>query len=522
MELANARSRPERRWRRLAGAAALLLGLTAASGHAPAQTAAPAEEHRPRVTISFEPISEDVERPATAQTPVVPPGCTGYPLDLATALALAGAENPTIALAQEAVRASRAEELRAQALLLPTLDAGTSLDVHRGNLQTSQGQIIHVDRQSLYVGAGASAVGAGTVTIPGVRLTAQVADAVFEPRAAREQVVASNFDALATRNRVLLDVTDRYFALVGAEGSLQAFRQSEADLGQLVDLTANFARTGEGREGDANRARSDALLLHTAEQRAEEDVAVTAAELARLLNMDPAVRLRGPGGLPPVVQLVDPRGGLEPLVQIALRNRPEIAARTADVAVVATHLRQEQVRPLVPLLSVGYSAGAFGGGSNRADTSFGHFNGRADFDALAVWSLENFGLGNLAIQRRLRAAVAEAEAERARVIDRVRREVADGYALSLSRSRELDLARRRVEIAQEGYRLDLIRIRNLAGTRLKERAYPIEALNNFRLLNAARQDLVRALVGFDQSQFQLFVALGQPPTLAAAGDPACR
>jgi outer membrane protein TolC len=438
---------------------------------------------------------------------------------LAAALALAGAENPTIALAQEAVHASRAEQLRAQALLLPTLTAGSSLDVHRGNLQTSQGQIIHVDRQSLYVGAGASAVGAGTVTIPGVRLTAQVADAVFEPRAARAQVAARNFDALATRNRVLLDVTDRYFDLVGAEAALQALRQSEGDLGRLVDLTVNFARTGEGREGDANRARSDALLLHTAEQQAEERAAVTAAELARLLNMDPSVRLRGPGGLPPPVQLVDTRGGLEPLVQIALRNRPEVAARTADVAVVATHLREEQVRPLVPLLSVGYSAGEFGGGSNQADTSFGHFDGRGDFDALAVWSWENFGLGNLAVQRRLRADVGAAEAERARAIDQVRRQVADAHALSQAKSREWEVARRRVEMAAEAYRLDVLRIRNLAGTRLKDRPYPIEALNSFRLLNSARQDMIRALVGYDQAQFHLFEALGQPPTLAPTPGP---
>jgi outer membrane protein TolC len=492
-------------------AAALLLGLAAAVSHCPAQ--APAADARPRGTLSFEPIPEGAEAPA------VPPGCTDYPLDLATALALAGAENPTIALAQEAVRASRAEQLRAQALLLPTLDAGSSLDVHRGNLQTSQGQIIHVDRQSLYVGAGASAVGAGTVTIPGVRLTAQVADAVFEPRAARQQVAASNLDALATRNRVLLEVTDRYFALVGAEAAVQAFRQSEADLGRLVDLTVNFARTGEGREGDANRARSDALLLHTAEQRAEEQVAVASAELARLLSLDPAVRLHGPGGLPPPVQLVDPRAGLGPLIQVALRSRPEVAARAVDIAVVATHLRQEQVRPLVPLLSVGFSAGEFGGGSNQADTSFGHFDGRADFDVLAVWSLENFGLGNLAVQRRLRAEVEAAEAERARVIDQVRREVADAVALSQARLGELEAARRRVEAAAEGYRLDVIRIRNLAGTRLKQRAYPLEALNNFRLLNTARQDMIRALVGYDQAQFALFVALGQPPTLAAAGPP---
>src|SRR5262249_58456688 len=132
-----------------------------------------------------------------------------------------------------------------------------------------------------------SAVGAGTVTIPGVRLTAQVADAVFEPRAARQQVAASNFDALATRNRVLLDVATRYFALVGAEARLQALRQSEADLGEVVRLSVNFAKAGQRREGDAQRARSEAALLHTEELRAEEEGAVAAAELARLLSLDP-------------------------------------------------------------------------------------------------------------------------------------------------------------------------------------------------------------------------------------------
>jgi outer membrane protein TolC len=412
------------------------------------------------------------------------------------------------------VRASQAEQLRARALLLPTLAAGTNLDMHRGNLQSAQGVIENVDRQALYVGAGASAVGAGTVTIPGVRLTAQVADALFEPRAAREQVAASRFDAVAARNRVLLDVATTYFALLGAEARLELLRVSESDLAEVVRLNVNFARAEQRREGDAERSRSEAFLLHAQEQAAEGDVAVTAANLSRLLSLDPSVRLHGPGGSLPLVQLVDPQVGLEPLIQLALQNRPEVAARSADIAVVATHLRQEQVRPFVPLLSVGYSAGGFGGGSDQADTRFGHFNGRTDFDVLAVWSVDNLGLGNLAVQRRFRAEVAVAEAERARAIQQIRREVADAHTLSAARSRELNLARRRVETAQEAFRLDLVRARNLEG-------WPIELLNSFRLLYAARQDLVRAAVGFDQAQFQLFVALGQPPDLAIAGTKPC-
>ncbi len=477
----------------------------------------------PRVTIAFEPVGDTgtsaatphPENTAPPAAPVVAAPCAVFAINLETALGLAGAENPTIALAREAVAASRADLLRARALLLPTLDAGSNIDVHHGNLQSSQGQILNVDRQALYVGAGADAVGAGTVAIPGVRLRAQVAEAVFEPRAARQQVAASSFDALAVRNRVLLDVTDAYFGLLGAEARLQALRQAEADLGEIVRLAVNFARAGEGREADADRARSEALLLHTQEEAAEGDVAVAAANLARLLNMDPAVRLHGPGGPLPLVRLVDSSPGLEALIQIAMRNRPEVAARTADIGVVTAHLREEQVRPFVPLLSVGYSAGEFGGGSNLTDTRFGHFDGRSDFDVLAVWSFDNFGVGNLTTVRRLRADVAEAAAVRARVIDQIRREVAEAYGVSAARIQQAEVARRRVETAAQAYRFDLERIRGLVGiSKTRIIAHPIELMNSADLLNRARLDLIGAVVGFDQAQFRLFVALGQPPTQA--------
>lgn len=438
--------------------------------------------------------------------PAIPPAIAEYPIDLETALGLAGVENPTIALAQEAVRASLAEQMEARALLLPTLDAGMNFNLHRGNLESGRGIIRDVDRQALYVGAGAGAGGAGTVTVPGVRVTAHLADAVFAPLAARQQVIGSRFDALATQNAVLLDVATRHLALVGAEARLQAIRQSEGELAEVVRLTANFSRTGQGREGDAERARSEALLLHVQEQRAEEEVAVVAADLARLLNLDPAIRFRGPGGVIPLVQLVDPHEDLEKLIQIALLNRPEIGARTAAVALNETRLRQEKVRPLVPLLSVGFSPGEFGGGSDQTDARFGHFSGRTDFDVLAVWSLRNLGLGNLAVQRRLRAQVNEAEAERVRVIDLIRREVAEAYALSAAGRQQVEVARRRVEIAQQGFRLDLTRSRNLEGR-------PIEVLDSQRLLTAARQELIRALVAYNEAQLRLIVALGQRPAM---------
>src|SRR5207248_9337562 len=107
-----------------------------------------------------------------------------------------------------------------------------------------------------------------------------------------------------------------YLDLMGAEARIDALRLAEADVEAVVRLTIAQAATGQGRAGDAERARTQALLLHAQEQRAEEDVAVASAELARLLDVDTAVRLRTPGGPIPLIQLFDPHANLPPLLEV--------------------------------------------------------------------------------------------------------------------------------------------------------------------------------------------------------------
>jgi outer membrane protein TolC len=440
---------------------------------------------------------------------VVEPPSAERLIDLHQVLGMAGIDNPTIARADEAIQASLAEQLQADALLLPTLDAGTSYNHHDGNLMNSRGLIRDIDRQSLYAGAGAVAVGTGTVVVPGIYLTAQLADAIFAPRAARQRVAERTFDAESTRNQILLEVANRYFDLVRAEARLLAARQSANDFEEIARLTANFANAGQGRHGDADRSESELHLIRGSIQEMEAEVGVSAADLARLLDLDPSIRLRAMPDSISLVQLVDPQKSLEELIQIALRERPEIHARSAEVGFQETRLRQEKVRPFVPFLSLEFSAGEFGGGSDQTDTRFGHFDGRTDLNLLAVWTLNNMGAGNLAVQRRVRAEVGQAEAERQRIVDQIRREVAEARAIVTASKNEVDLARGRLKTAADGFRLDLARVRNLQGR-------PIEVLNSANLLYAARLDLIRAVTAFNVGQIRLFVALGQAPPIVDA------
>lgn len=105
------------------------------------------------------------------------------------------------------------------------------------------------------------------------------------------------------------------------------------------------------------------------------------------------------------------------------------------------------------------------------------------------------------------AQLGEAEGRRGLLVNQIDREVADAYNLSTARFREVQIAQRQTQTAVDGFQRDMVRVRGGAGL-------PIELLNSADLLYQARQELLRAIIAYDEAQFQLFVALGQPPTLA--------
>jgi outer membrane protein TolC len=427
-------------------------------------------------------------------------------IDLPTALQLAETTNPTIAVGRQAIVEAVALQKGARALLLPSVNVGSNYHLHQGVLQTSFGRIQNLTEQSIYAGAGARTLAAETVAIPGVRIFSHLGDAMFAPLAAAQIVCARSADSLAIDNATLLAVVECYLELAMAEASLDAIHRGEDSMRVIVLATAAFAKTGQGREGDFNRARADALLLHAEEQQLQEQVAVASAELSRVLHLDPSIRLRTQPGVLEVVQLVDPDYSVETLVEMAQTARPELAARTAQIAAADYRVRQELTRPLLPVVSVGFSGGAFGGGGNfnPGQSFFQTFGGRTDFDVLAVWSMQNLGFGNSALQKLSRAERDQVIAARGRMANRVAREVGDAYARSESRKQQVFIAQQRLQSAIEGAREELDRTRGGEGL-------PIEALNSVRLLGEAGLALVEAVGGYDQAQFELFVAIGQTP-----------
>jgi outer membrane protein TolC len=441
------------------------------------------------------------------------------PIDLGSALRLAGVENPELLLARQRITEATAIRQLAVAQILPNLNLGSNLNLHQGALQQANGNILQVNRDALYVGLGANAVGAGTVNIPGLYYNLNVGETWYGYLATRQRVATVGASAAGVRNDVLLRVCLAYLELLRADGRQAIARKTQTEAAEVARLTAEYAQTGQGRKADADRAAVELRRREADVTQAEGETLAASARLAELLNLDPSTRLKPIDGWVVPAPIVPDPIPLPELLAIALLERPELAARRSEVRTALYELSLAKVLPFAPNVILGFSAGGFGGGSNLVASPQGFINGngdrvvdprfsdledRTDFDAVVFWTIRNMGVGNVAL---IRAADSRAKQSRLRELETlnlVRAQVAEAHGWAAARFLQIDAAEKAVRASQEAYTQDLARIRGGQGL-------PLEVVDSLRLLGRSRNDYLDAIIEYNRAQFQLWVALGRPP-----------
>jgi outer membrane protein TolC len=441
------------------------------------------------------------------------------PIDLPSALRLAGVQNPEILLALQRVEEAVAYRQLAAAQLLPSANAGTSVNTHEGPLQASTGQIIEVNRGSMYLGLGAFAVGAGTVNIPGLVWTGNVSDVIYANLVSRERVRQQQFASQAVRNDILVRVADAYLELARAEGRLAIAVKNESEAAEVARVTAEFAskKGGLAKQSDADRAATELNQRRTDLLEAEGVLQTASARLAQVLSVDPSSRLQTADAFTVPRTLVPDPISLPELLAMALAQRPELRERQAAIRAALLELDGAKFLPFSPNLILGYSAGSFGGGSNLVaqgipqangstlqQSRFGSFAGRQDVDTVVYWSLRNLGIGNLALIRLARTNVRSEELRQIEVLDRIRMEVAVAQARSRARFAQIATSEQAVKSGESGFKADVERTRFGVGL-------PIEVIDSLRLLGRSRYAYLDAIIDYNRAQFELYGALGQPP-----------
>jgi outer membrane protein TolC len=460
-------------------------------------------------------------------------------IDLPAALRLAETANLDIAQAREVVNAARAAYDRARLGILPNFNIGSTYSKHEGNISKTEGNIIKANKDALFAGGGPS-------------LAYSLSDALFAPLVAQQLLFAQQAGLQRVHNNILGAVADAYLNILQARRRLarvdetldyltsnQAAATRAGGKGLLPVVEAFYkAQVAEAMKAEVERVRVEIMRRREERIAAIQDYRVAAAELARLLRLDPEIPLwpvedfRRPLPLRGDEWIDQP---LEELVRLALNNRPELAENQALVQATVDRVRQARLRPLLPNAVVNYSWGDYGGGPDQiSGTSFGpsgrilHFGTRDDLDASLIWRFQAFGLGDKAAVREEQALQRQAVFRQLQVRDQVVAQVVQAFEqvkgwrqrVEITRSALFDPAGAPKGPVFESVRLNFDRIRGLQKTR------PLEVLDSIRGLSDTLDAYGAALTGYDQARFRLLVVMGfplppnpsPPPLPPAAGE----
>jgi outer membrane protein TolC len=437
-------------------------------------------------------------RPAPAAPVVKEPD--RLPIDLPTALRLADAANPTVAVARARVAEAYARQRQADVYWLPNITSGATYQRHDGQIQNSLGNVFTTSRQSLFAGGAAVA-------------RVETADALFLPLIARRLTAAEAAAARATVLNVQLDVANAYLDLLSVTASRAINADTLVRAGEMLRLARAAEQAGVSKTtADVPRAQTEVALRQEESIDLQGRQAVVSARLAQLLLLQPDVDLipADPAVVP--VTLVPDRP-LPELIATASAYRPELAASRAIAGAAETRLRQAQVGPFIPRLEVSYAGGAFGGGHNA---DFDHWGPRGDATAAATWEFRNLGLGNIAIAREREAQLTGANARIVEVQAQVSAEVAAAAKVARYRLQTLGIAQDAVRHAAEMFRrLEASQF----GMATNRRQYDaLEVLLAIQALNQARTQYLGEVIEYNRAEFRLYTALGQPPLCALPGE----
>ena len=446
---------------------------------------------------------------ATAQTPAPPPRPADTPptaaaagadspvsfIDLATALRLVNASNPTIALARERVREAEARLQQAEVLWLPTLQTGPAYYRHDGQIQNSHGDVFTTSKSSFFEGGGAV-------------MRFDTANALFAPLIARRLTNAAAAAVQAVTYDVQLDVALTYLELMRVYGALAVNANILGRAAEMLRFARIVSAKGvelEKSRGNVPRAEAEVALRRQERIDLEGQADAVSARLAQLLLLPPAVDLRPVDVSIVPITLVPLTAPFDDLVATGLMNRPELAESRALVAASLERWRQSRLGPLFPKLEVGYDSGIFGGGTN---STLHNFNGRGDGVAGAFWQLDNLGFGDVYRARERRAQYNQASFHVVEVQAQVAAEVVTAAKQARARLRSLNDAQNAVLQAREAYR----RLWGAARLQTEKRQFDtLESLIAEQTLAQARALYLTAVIDYNKAQFRLYWAMGQPP-----------
>lgn len=419
------------------------------------------------------------------------------PIDLPTVIRLVDENSPAIGFARAKVREAQARLDSAEVQWLPNLTLGTAYNRFDGQTQNQRGDVFGVSRANLFGGGGPA-------------LSLDFAEAIYRPLIERRQISAERYRERAVELGAELEAVAAYLDLVQLiahlEINAETIQKAEAMLSAATNARdAKLDRTS----GDVHRAQSEVLFRKVERIELEGKVGAASARLGRLLLLPPHVKLVPAEMAIRPLTLIDPNSTLDHLLDVALANRPDLAANREAIAAAWQRVRRAEQGPLYPKLLIANQTGGYGGGLND---DLNNFKARNALGVMLYWEVKNFGFGNRADADERRATFDQAQLQLVESQARATADIVEAAQIAAARYEALALNERAIKEATELYRISREGTLNVLDAKnLFDALRPLQAI---QVLNQAKVNYLAAVLDFNRAQYRLFTLIGYPPQAA--------
>jgi hypothetical protein len=457
------------------------------------------------------------------ELPPLEPGDLRFPINLGTALQLADARPLIVAAAQAGAWVAEARLQKAKVLWVPDFQVGfvylrndgygpdvlNGLNVPSGeniygqNSPGSFGKPLNQNINYFYTGGALFQMRNAT-------------DMIFEPLRARQNLNAAHWSIQGAKNDALLMTARAYFNVHKYRGQyagmLDTVQRGRKLVQEISELSRDLVPAVE-----VDRARNFLANLEQQSVMARQAWRRASADLTQVLRLDPRAVVEPLEHDHLQITLIDPSRSLDDLIPVALTNRPELAAHQALIQAALARIRQEKLRPFLPVLmfqgfqtpyeQLEFGAIGIGNGGNMNLWSY-----RQDLSPQALWQFDALGLGNAAMVKWRRGEVSQATVELFKAQDMVAGDVTRAQAHLQSAAARVVQSERELRgaIANFDGVIEGLKQTRRFGNVLQLIFRPQEAVFAHQLLMIAYNNYFATVAQYNTAQFGLFHALGYP------------
>lgn len=300
--------------------------------------------------------------PPAAMSPSPNPGWAGEPLALDRWVDMALENNPATRLSWYAAKARAAQLGQQESRFWPTAGVGVNLTREK--------------QREVGLGPGA-AISSGTYWStyygPTLELNWLLWDfgrREADVETARQTLYAANFGYNQTLQDVVLAVQNAFYQLHGAQASVLASEATIAEARVAWESADAKLRSGMGNKQDALRALADLRTAEFGLEASRAAVERNRAKLARAVGLPPSQHIRITLDEAGFAALIEQQTVIEEQMALALRQRPVLMARYAEMRAAESTTRAAE-RDYFPTVHAGGVAqwqeysGAVGNPSNN-------------------------------------------------------------------------------------------------------------------------------------------------------------